>query len=762
MSYQKNQLIKSIILLLTFVNFLIIADINFIYLRELLTLFTIFFIPGFLTLILFNQLRSSQSLFVYSLGLSLAYQIIIGLIINSVFPLIIQTPPLSLNVLLPVFDLLVLTLCLLVVRNHDNPTFRIDLKINLELNSFIYILPPIILALGIAGTIVLNNHGTNLLLMLTIIAMALYVLFIMKYKIFAIGLHLYSIYTLSLTILLLYSLRSFHVSGWDIFIEYDVFQLTKQSLLWDIAHLRNTYNACLSITILPTIIDQFLNINDEFIFKLVYPILFSFAPVSLYLIYSKFLNPRLSFLGSFLFLSTYNFMFEISILVRQQIALLFFALMILILFEKQTTRVHKNILFIIFGIAMILSHYSTTYIALVVFLVTYILQAVYIKISNQLSLTGGKLENIKCNETHHLNLVPIIILYFVAYIWYFQVTDTSHGLVNTIKESVTNVRSMLDEDLITVQGSPIDQFNIFYKPNALNNIALVEKHNLEVIDQISRKKGADNLYTERFDYSQRILVNPEGRASNIPSPYHGYIIVFFESVKKLIKVFLVIGTIYIVISKKYGFGIEYRLFSLVFIVLFFLMTVMPILSLSYPIGRFYIQTLVILSITTIVGGELIIGYGYKVHSYMITLEIILILFFLINSGFLYQIIGGTVPSALLNNTGTNYDEFYTFTSDKVSILWLKNNLDHKSSINSDSMSKLRLRAYGQLNNNVVEYIFPEIIDKTSYVYSSSINTLKNKYHEIYKDRRILYKYPTDFLYQNKNTIYNNGKSLIFK
>jgi uncharacterized membrane protein len=436
--------------------------------------------------------------------------------------------------------------------------------------------------------------------------------------------------------------------------------------------------------------------------------------------------------------------------------------MILILFEKQTTRVHKNILFIIFGIAMILSHYSTTYIALVVFLVTYILQAVYIKISNQLSLTGGKLENIKCNETHHLNLVPIIILYFVAYIWYFQVTDTSHGLVNTIKESVTNVRSMLDEDLITVQGSPIDQFNIFYKPNALNNIALVEKHNLEVIDQISRKKGADNLYTERFDYSQRILVNPEGRASNIPSPYHGYIIVFFESVKKLIKVFLVIGTIYIVISKKYGFGIEYRLFSLVFIVLFFLMTVMPILSLSYPIGRFYIQTLVILSITTIVGGELIIGYGYKVHSYMITLEIILILFFLINSGFLYQIIGGTVPSALLNNTGTNYDEFYTFTSDKVSILWLKNNLDHKSSINSDSMSKLRLRAYGQLNNNVVEYIFPEIIDKTSYVYSSSINTLKNKYHEIYKDRRILYKYPTDFLYQNKNTIYNNGKSLIFK
>src|SRR5258708_5028426 len=60
-------------------------------------------------------------------------------------------------------------------------------------------------------------------------------------------------YFLSLALLLMTSFRGWFVSGHAIQLELRMFQMTSSQGLWDIGLFRAPYNACLSITILPTI-----------------------------------------------------------------------------------------------------------------------------------------------------------------------------------------------------------------------------------------------------------------------------------------------------------------------------------------------------------------------------------------------------------------------------------------------------------------------------------------------------------------------------
>ncbi len=54
------------------------------------------------------------------------------------------------------------------------------------------------------------------------------------------------------------------------------------------------------------------------------------------------------------------------------------------------------------------------------------------------------------------------------------------------------------------------------------------------------------------------------------------------------------------------------------------------------------------------------------------------------------------------------------------------------------------------------------MDKKAYVYSSYTNTIKKRAFVSYKGETISYNFPTEFLNQNKNKIYNNRESELFK
>ena len=114
----------------------------------------------------------------------------------------------------------------------------------------------------------------------------------------------------------------------------------------------------LSVTILPTIYSNILNMNITWVFKIIYPLIFAFVPLALYLIWRGKFGVTVAFLSVFLFMSQSTFYSEMVYLSRQMIGEVFFVLLFLVLFSKSLSSKNVKILFVIFGFSLIGSHYS--------------------------------------------------------------------------------------------------------------------------------------------------------------------------------------------------------------------------------------------------------------------------------------------------------------------------------------------------------------------------------------------------------------------
>ncbi|BDZ68510.1 hypothetical protein GCM10025860_19580 [Methanobacterium ferruginis] len=174
-----------------------------------------------------------------------------------------------------------------------------------------------------------------------------------------------SLWLISLGLLLMHALTSNYIIGRDVHAEYYCFQLTLNNLHWDINNYYNPYNACLDITILPTIYKVISSINSEYIFKLYFSIIGSFLSLILYFVSKNYFKKEYAYCAGLLF--TFQIFFiNITGAARQEIAILFFFLAVMVLFDKYLKKlVQRKILFLIFIFSTVISHYTTSYVALV-------------------------------------------------------------------------------------------------------------------------------------------------------------------------------------------------------------------------------------------------------------------------------------------------------------------------------------------------------------------------------------------------------------
>jgi uncharacterized membrane protein len=128
----------------------------------------------------------------------------------------------------------------------------------------------------------------------------------------------------------------------------------------------NPYNACLSINILPTVLKVLTNMNNEYIFKLYYSLIGSVIPLLIYVVTKKFLQKQYAFYATLLFTFQTFFLLMIGS-ARQEVAILFFFLAVMALFSSfEGKSLQKKALFLILIISTIVSHYTTSYVALTV------------------------------------------------------------------------------------------------------------------------------------------------------------------------------------------------------------------------------------------------------------------------------------------------------------------------------------------------------------------------------------------------------------
>lgn len=761
MKLTRNKIFSEILIFGLIANLLVCFNIQYFYLRAIFSFIFLTIIPGLLIMLILKIRKIGfWEYLVYTIGLSIAFLMFGGLLINWILPLTGISQPLSLipisislNYFLLIFGLVG------YLRNKD---ISYEFKfIKLSLLNWIFFLSPIIFPiLSIFGAISLNNQGPNILTMIMLGGIALYVsLIIIFRKKLNQNIYPLAIFFIATSLLFMTSLRGWYITGHDVQQEYYVFQLTKSNFQWSPSLFRDPYNACLSLNILPTAFSSFSNMNDIYIYKALFQIIFSFTVIGIFLFFKRYTHKSIAFLSVFLFMSFPTFINDMPMLNRQEMALLFFALMLLALFNKTIKPRLKEILFLVFGFSMVVSHYSTSYVAVALFITTYLIS--FILKRNFIK------EKVKIgNEKYYLTLVMVLGIVIFTFFWNTQIAQTSGGLTRLVIQTWQNINKSFSQDLKS--GDVL--YNLFSwkkldKEKLLNEYISEETKNTDLNEDkhLYYDKSIYGKYKISLLDEETLPLTPLGKRLSEFS-INVFLLNFYlrQITAKVIQILIILGFIILFLkNSKYVKDIdtEYNILALVCIFLLGLLIILPMFSIEYGTLRFFQQTLIVLALPVVIGNLMIFNFFNKNINFLLPLTIFII-FFLSLSGFIPQVSGGYYPQLNLNNQGISYDCDYTHKPEVASTSWLIGKFDDKYGIQSnDSVHSKMLAIIGLASSG---NILPVIIKKDTYIYLDYSNVMNKKNTIYFKGNSIIYDYPVEFLNESKNLIYNNQGSQIFK
>lgn len=455
------------------VTFLLATFFNIVPLRQLLGLVLLTFVYGFLILRLMKLDRrlSLVNTILLSVGLSISFDMFLGLLANLLLPLAGIGRPLDEFPVLAVFNLSLILLLLGLQLRERKLVFPKDL-FSPRIILFAVFLP----ALSIAGSFyaAISGNGSLLLaLNLAIIAVfCLNILFRSKASRF------FALIVIVIAIALLF--RGFLISqyfwGYDEFDEYYIFRHLNTSGYWnyslnwsqDIELLKA--NGMLSVTILPQVYSQIMEISTTSTLKLLYPLIAAFVILTLYSLYCTQVNKTEALLSVFFFISVLVELGEMGP-DKQTVAMLFYVLIFLLFFSKELVSWEKYILLAIFGASIVVSHYSLSYILIFLIFSVWFVSFIMKKSNGRISLA-------------------VCVLYLVmAFSWYIFVsgsgpfTDFVKFANNVSSNFVTDFFNPSSRSATVLSGvglesaqSPLHQIGryVFYVTEALIVLGLLK------------------------------------------------------------------------------------------------------------------------------------------------------------------------------------------------------------------------------------------------------------------------------------------------
>jgi hypothetical protein len=171
-----------------------------------------------------------------------------------------------------------------------------------------------------------------------------------------------ALYLLGLAVLLATSLRGTGVTGHDNKIEYRVFTDTLSSGSWAPGGFNVSYNSCLSITVLPAFLARLLGLAPLDVFRVCFQLLFATVPVGVFLLARHVLPPGRALLAASLFVAFPAFVNDMTMLNRQEIAMVFFTVALLTVLDTGAAR-RRYLLFGVLAAGLTVSHYTSSYVA---------------------------------------------------------------------------------------------------------------------------------------------------------------------------------------------------------------------------------------------------------------------------------------------------------------------------------------------------------------------------------------------------------------
>lgn len=695
---QVKNILIAVIILLFLTDISIIFDIPVLRPVTSFLFFTI--VPGYLILLTF-KLKQTYHLkkALLSVGISISILMIVGIILNTLYPIIYQ--PLALTPVLISLNILTMILTFSAYwRNiESDKKNKFEFKFNLgnKLSSPI-LFPFLFPLLAVLGTYLMNISQNNILLLIMLILIPLYLIAVVYYRdrIDPVTYPL-SVWLIGLSLLLMHGLTSYHLQGIDVHLEYYSFQLTQNTFHWDLNAYYNPYNACMSITILPQIYQVLSNMGGEYIFKLFMAFIGSITPLLVYLVARKYSSAKYAFFAALLFIFQ---LFFINLLgaVRQEIAIIFFFLTVMVVFDSEMDKWARKFLIVLFIFSTLISHYSTAYVAFIL-LLPILLLPFFQKLKREKKLDFTNFD------------IIIVSLVLIA-IWYFLVAKVqfASGVQVLGKTVEVAAGTGLTSALVATRGAYVlGILGVVFKslPNAVSVIV----HDLIFATIIV------GIYAIIRNFSHY----------------------------------------------KEKFSTEFLLGIIISLILLVLFVALPYISIAYDVARLFFQLLIFLGPVFVIGGIFISKLIKKPKWDVYILLILLISLFTCVTYLQYSFLGTPYSPDFEKDSIVRQGNYIYDSEILSAKWISQNKINNLTVYSDGREVARFLTAYGtnitQENINSSYFGWNQTID-VGYIYLGYVNVNNQKIIDMGDDFIRVDMGPFNYLLTGKSTIYDNGGSRI--
>lgn len=223
------------------------------------------------------------------------------------------------------------------------------------------------LVLAVAGATRLNNGLGPAVSMVAYTAIAgLLALLLIRHERYAVEVLELGVFLGAAALLLLTSLRGWLITGHDIQVEYEVYRLNLGGGHWVISEYPTSYNACLSITLLPLALTKLTAFSAAGVWKIVFPLMFAVAPVALFRSVHNLASRQVALLSSALFLTFPTFFTDMAYMARQEIAFVVLGAAVVVMSDRQGDTRMRRYALIPLLVGIVLAHYATAYVLVMV------------------------------------------------------------------------------------------------------------------------------------------------------------------------------------------------------------------------------------------------------------------------------------------------------------------------------------------------------------------------------------------------------------
>ena len=541
------------------------------------------------------------------------------------------------------------------------------------------------------------------------------------------------------------SLRGAFIPGFDIASEYYSLHQTVLTGIWHTNHHGDAYGAMLSLTVMPAELHFLSGVPDLLVFSVVYPAIGALLPVAVFGLARRILPRRWAFAAAtFIIMQEYQ---DLPALARQEIAMLLFSTLLAAMLDARVKRRPRWALVALLSLAMAVSHYSTTYVAITLTGLMLPLQWTLSWFREIPRVTGAI-------------VVAFITSLVGAIIWYGPATNSSSSpqpLLSTVETRGFDVLPNLanGQDLLSayLQGNTAPPISaVKYARLAHASYALHMPYITPLPDaglpQYALRNAAPTPAV-RWPVANSALSS------------------LYLIVQQLANVLSAIGALLMVLRRKFSV-ITWHVGLLAFAAVLLL----TVIKLSATVANFYnwqralLQAQMVLAISLCWPMKLLDGRRKWHHDSILAIAVAFFSAILICTSGLADVAlgGGTLGGGTninLANSGEAFSRYYVTTFELASARWIGQAAQPGQLVYADRYAQLRLFAMTGNTLNLIGDVTPQTLNQHAWVYADRTNVLDHSAEVLFNDSAVTYVFPAGFLNANYDLVYTNGSSEVF-